>query len=366
MTQNPARESGYDLMRLCAMLAVVAIHVLMVYRVPGAPVSPVSLIDTLLHFAVPVFFFVSGALVWGRYSGTGTAEYASFLKRRAITIAAPYLAWSAIYIAIASFRGDWVYWVTRTPMLVLTGKAWYHLYFVPVLLLFYLLTPIAAPLVRRWPEIAVAAAFLARLTLVQPVTELAAGIGGPMLVTFTATAVTHLSLMVLGAWFARRRALVLPILSAWWPALILLGAALLIGKALSAFEAASLRLLARTAIPFGMAFIVLALAGAAFRMRLSPRHAAVSAELAAYSFGVYFIHPVFVLAWGWVVTATGASHLWSSAWFAVLSVFAITAVSLAVSVLLSRNRFTAWLIGRDAGKRTQDGAMPLGSCQRCD
>ena len=353
MTQNPARESGYDLMRLCAMVAVVATHVLMVYRVPGAPVSAVSLIDMLLHFAVPVFFFVSGALVWGRYKGRGATEYGFFLRRRAITIAAPYVAWSALYLAIASFRGDWVYWVTRTPMLMLTGKAWYHLYFVPVLLLFYLLTPIAAPLVSRWPEVAVAAAFLARLTLVQPVTELAAQIGGPMLVTFTATAVTHLSLMVLGAWFARRRTTVLPILSTWWPALILLGAALLIGKALSAFDAASLRLLARTVIPLGMALIVLGLTGAAFRMRLSSRHAAVSAELAAYSFGVYFIHPVFVLAWSAVVTATGASLLWNSAWFAVLSVSAITAVSLAVSALLSRNRFTAWLIGRDAGKRTK-------------
>ncbi len=345
MTLNRARESGYDLMRLCAMVAVVAIHVLMVYRYPGAPISAVSLLDTLLHFAVPVFFFVSGALVWGRYTGTGSAAYGSFLHRRAMTIAAPYLAWSALYLAIAAFRGNWSYWITNAPMLLLTGKSWYHLYFVPVLLLFYLLTPVAAPLIRRWPEWAVAAAFIARLTILQPATELAARVGGPLLVTFTATAVTHLSLMVLGAWFAQRRAVVLPFLSSWWPVLILLGFGSLTANVFDAFDGLGVRILPRVAVAAGMSLIVLGIAGAAFRARLSPAQAVRAERLSGYSFGVYLIHPAFVLTWTAAVDAAGMSPLWDSVWLPVLSVSLITAGSVAVSAMLARAPSTAWLVG---------------------
>jgi len=343
--QSRTRESGYDLLRLLAMVAVVATHVLMVYRVPGAPASAVSVLDALLHFAVPVFFFVSGALVWGRYSGTGRVEYASFLRRRALTVAAPYLAWSALYLTVAGIRGNWIYWLTHTPLLVLTGRSWYHLYFVPVLLLFYLLTPVAAPLVRRWPELWVAATFIAGLTLLEPAVALADRVGGPMLVTFTVVALTHLTHVTLGGWFAQRRNAILPFLRRWWPALLVPGVLLLTGNALGTFDQVFTRVAVRAVTTGGMALVILGLVGIVFSVRtesLEPRRVA---KLAAFSFGVYLVHPALVLAWRSAITAVGGSSWWDSGWFAVLSVSIITAASLAISAALAGHTRTAWLVG---------------------
>jgi len=77
------------------MVAVVGIHCLMAYRPTVGQYSPVAVLDTLLHFAVPAFFFVSGALVWGGYSGRTARDFTRFLKRRTMVVIAPYLAWSA-------------------------------------------------------------------------------------------------------------------------------------------------------------------------------------------------------------------------------------------------------------------------------
>lgn len=345
------RETGYDLLRVWAMVAVVGIHVLMVYRVPGAPVTRVSFLDELLHFAVPVFFFVSGALVWGGYKGSSPGHYARFLQRRAITVTAPYLAWSALYLTIAGIRGDWTYWVAHAPLLVLTGRSWYHLYFVPVLVLFYVLTPLAAPLARRWPEQFVLGAYVAVLTLTGSVTALGSRVGGPMLVTFAAAAITHLSHMALGAWFARRKEHVLPWLQLLWPVLATAGVTLSLATATGYLPALSRTPLAITVTPVVMGLLVLGLAGLAFRIRLDDPARPRVATAAAYSYGVYLVHPALLLVWRSAVTALGASALWGSPWFAVLSLVVITGMSLAIIALLAAHTSTAWLVGLGTPRR---------------
>lgn len=339
------REPGYDLLRVWAMLAVVSIHVLMVYRVAGAPTSTVSVVDRLLHFAVPVFFFVSGALVWGGYTRRSRTDYGRFLRRRATTVAAPYLAWSALYLTIAGARGNWAYWISHTPLLLLTGRTWYHLYFVPVLLLFYLITPLAAPAVRRWPELSVLAAYVVGLTFLAPATALAGRLGGPMLVTFTTASMVHVGNMALGAWFARRRERVVPHLRTVWPALVALGTALLVGNMIGSLAMIAGPMLAGLVAPVGMAMLVLGLAGLAFRLRLSPTAASRVAQLAELSFGVYLVHPALILVWRTGIVALGGSSWWDSAWFAVASIGVVTAGSLSITALLGRGRATRWLIG---------------------
>jgi len=345
------RETGYDLLRVWAIVAVVSIHVLMVYRVPGAPVSAVSLLDDLLHFAVPVFFFVSGALVWGGYRGSSAAHYAGFLQRRAITVAAPYLAWSALYLTIAGIRGNWVYWVAHTPLLLFTGRSWYHLYFVPVLLLFYLLTPLAAPLARRWPELFVLGAYAAVLTLSGPVTALASRVGGPMLVTFAAASVTHFSHMALGAWFAHRKRYALPRLQLIWPILVVTGVMFSLVTSTRYLPAISRGPLAIVVTQAVMGLLVLGLAGLAFRIRLGESARPRVATAAAYSYGVYLVHPALLLAWRSAITTLGGSGWWDWPWFAVLSLFAITGLSLAIISLLAARTSTAWVVGLGALRR---------------
>jgi len=361
--QTRERESGYDLLRIWAMVAVVATHVLMIYRVAGARVSGVSVLDQLLHFAVPVFFFVSGALVWGGYRVFTREYYARFLRRRAASVAAPYLAWSAVYLTIAALRGNWVYWVSHSPLLVLTGRSWYHLYFVPVLLLFYLLTPLAARLIRRWPELSVIVAYVAGLLLLSPATAFASRVGGPMLVTFTAVAVTHAGHMTLGAWFTRRRVVVLPTLRKRWPVLVVAGSALLTGHAVGLPGVVEGGLLSGSVVRVGMALLVLGLAGLAFRVNLTEPASGRVQRVAVLTFGVYLVHPATLLAWRTGVTALGGSRLWESGWFAACSVLVVTAASLAIGFALSMRPSTAWLVGCTAttsGRRQLAGRSEPG------
>lgn len=335
---------GYDVLRVVSMVAVVGIHCLMTYRGSTGQYSPIALVDTLLHFAVPAFFFVSGALVWGRYSGRTVHDYTHFLKRRTAVVVAPYLAWSGLYLLIAAVRGYWPYWVTHAPALLLTGRSWYHLYFIPVLVLFYVITPLVAPLARRHPELLLIAAYAVRLFLVEPVTLWARAAGGPLLVTFAVVATTHASSMALGAWFAARKDVVLPALRRTWPLVLSIGSLTLVAQSLAAipFVPAALE---KAVVPTAMALAVLGLAGLSFSIPMSSAAADKTARLGGLALGVYLAHPALLLVWLTVITAAGGGMLLQSGWFSVVSITVVTAASFGLSALLSHGRATAWLVG---------------------
>ena len=344
ITHMRSRVPGYDVLRVVSMVAVVAIHCLMLLRATTSPSSPVVLLDTLLHFAVPVFFFVSGALVWGRYSGRTVEDYVHFLRRRTVVVIAPYLAWSSLYLLIAAARGYWPYWLTHTPALLLTGRSWYHLYFIPVLVFFYVLTPLVAPAARRYPELLVATAYAARLLLVEPVTRAASTVGGPLLVTFAVVTTTHASHMALGAWFATRKDALRPVLRRVWPLALTLGSLVLVAQSRGLVPALP-DTLQDAVVPAAMALTVLGLAGLAFGIRMNPTTADKTARLGSLALGVYIAHPVLLLVWRSAITAVGGALLLQSPWFSVVSVTVITASSFGLSALLSRGRATAWLVG---------------------
>jgi probable poly-beta-1,6-N-acetyl-D-glucosamine export protein len=357
------RVQAYDRLRVVAIAAVVAIHTLMVYRGRVPTTAPVALIDALLHFAVPVFFFVSGALVWSRPLPDGPGAYVRFLRGRAYRVLLPYLAWSAVYLAILAAWGHptsgfpagpegWTATLTAAPILLLTGRAWYHLYFVPALLFFYLLTPLASRAIARKPEWLLAAAYAVRAEGGAAVFAAANRLGGSPLLTLAATVTTHLSDVVLGAWFAMRMQAVLPRLRRWWPASLAVGTAVLLARMLALLPKGLPAIAAGSVVPAGMALQVLGLAGLAFAIPANERRDAFAARLAALSYGVYLVHPLLVLAWNGCVTALGAAGLWEHAWFAVLSMSAIGAASFAVTSVLSRWRASAWLVGVDARRRS--------------
>ena len=83
---RPSRILAYDALRTFAIVSVVAIHSLMPYRDLLASNAPVRLLDDLLHYAVPLFVFISGALVWGRPWPSHPGAYRRFLVRRGTAI----------------------------------------------------------------------------------------------------------------------------------------------------------------------------------------------------------------------------------------------------------------------------------------
>ena len=339
------RIVAYDALRLFAILTVVAIHTLMPYRDVLPSSAPIRVFDDLLHYAVPLFVFISGVLVWARPWKSGPGAYHQFLRRRFVIIGLPYLAWAALYAALYVGRAASPASALRqVPGLVASGHIWYHLYFIPMLLTFYLLTPIAAAALRRSPELALAGAYFLRIVCGPPVAHLLAN-AHPLAGQYAIHVMSHLPHMALGAWFALR----LDQFPTWfrraWPAMLVLGTAVL--GYLSVFGLPSWPLeLQRLLFPTGMALTVLGLAlGAIILEPLYAEEAHAITHLGSLAFGVYFVHPLFLLA---VFTATGGAapgSLWWRPWFPLLVWVGVSALSLGSSHVLRGSRFTAWLVG---------------------
>jgi len=203
------RVLAYDALRVFAIVSVVAIHTLMPYRDILPPTAPVRVFDDLLHYAVPLFVFISGVFVWGRTTLTEKASadkiaWGPFLSRRVSLVLVPYLAWSALYMALLARQQAGSLSPLRVLGLLLTGHTWYHLYFIPMLLTFYLLTPLAVRILRRSPELLLVGCYLLRILAGPEIAGAFRGLFGDFGWSYAVHIVTHLPHMALGAWFALR------------------------------------------------------------------------------------------------------------------------------------------------------------------
>jgi len=93
------------------------------------------LLNQVVRFAVPLFFLISGFVLELNYDYH--QNYFSYLKKRLSKILIPYFFWSVIYYSF-------IYTQNRDNFIkvLLTGDASYQLYFIPTLLIFYLIFPL--------------------------------------------------------------------------------------------------------------------------------------------------------------------------------------------------------------------------------
>lgn len=129
-----------DILRGLAIIGVILIHI-------SSPISnnigdifsaeAISIgLDQISRFAVPVFLFLSGFGL--TVSNKAEQKYLTFLRLRISKIITLYLIWSMVYFLLLK--------QTLNPLLFvkdfLTGGAFYHLYYVPLIVLFYILYPL--------------------------------------------------------------------------------------------------------------------------------------------------------------------------------------------------------------------------------
>lgn len=338
------RRLAWDALRVFAILSVVGIHAFMTLRGTIAPHDPRSVIDDMLHYAVPVFVFISGALVWGRPFPTEPGAYKRFVTSRARAIALPYVAWFALYLALAALAAEQPARIlTQAPVLLLTGNVWYHLYFIPMLLGFYLLTPWASRAAQRQPELLVLAAYVIRLALWPQVDGAIRDVSWQAWSYLTHIA-THLPHMALGAWFAVRAIAEKPAARRSWPLLLVVGQGVLLAATLGVLP--RIPVVGTLVTPSAMALSVLGFALAAFALEPAyDRYARPITRAAELSFGVYFVHPAWLLALNLGLKATGTRGVWSAWWMPVAVWMLLSAASYMVAAALSRSSATSWLIG---------------------
>ncbi|PKM78788.1 MAG: hypothetical protein CVU90_00510 [Firmicutes bacterium HGW-Firmicutes-15] len=136
------RLHAFDRLRVGATFAVIAIHITAAYVL----VSPVAyFVNQWVRFAVPLFIIMSGFLLYNADLKTGFLPRAAFYRKRLGKILGPYLIWTLMY-------GSLNYLVSGAPhqlhLLIifwakhlLWGTAYYHLYFLVIILQLYVLYP---------------------------------------------------------------------------------------------------------------------------------------------------------------------------------------------------------------------------------
>ncbi|OIP04371.1 hypothetical protein AUK18_00180 [Candidatus Beckwithbacteria bacterium CG2_30_44_31] len=158
---NPA----IDLLRFISILAVVLIHTttrtleMTHYQLYQTPWT--LLLHQITRFAVPLFFMISGFVLELNYDNQ--ASYWQYLIKRLNRIFIPYVFWSAVYFYFVYTRHgpDFL-------SALIYGSASHQLYFIPALLVFYLIFPLFHWLyrffARKWILLILAAVELCLLS----------------------------------------------------------------------------------------------------------------------------------------------------------------------------------------------------------
>jgi len=145
-----------DILRGFAILAVLAIHT------TSQPVASAHLRETSslyplyhivnagAHFAVPSFLFLSALVLFYNYYGRSGTDWVAFYRRRLLTIVVPYALWSLFYFLVRAFA-------SHSPVIgrldvfaegLWRGTNYTHLYFIVIIVQFYLLFPLLLQLTR--------------------------------------------------------------------------------------------------------------------------------------------------------------------------------------------------------------------------
>ncbi len=138
------RITEIELLRGLAFLAVALQHSIAHYSI----VEGIGLADGVLmtlflmaaKFAVPVFIFITGMVLFYNYDGQ--FNYFSFLRKRLSDIIVPYMLWSVVYFSFYGWNEGVIREVWKWFQMLFTGKSSYHLWYVVMIFQFYLLFPV--------------------------------------------------------------------------------------------------------------------------------------------------------------------------------------------------------------------------------
>lgn|SRR5690625_78500 len=150
------RNIEMDMMRGLAILAVILIHITAEIINSSPNMEEMNLmfliVNQLSRFAVPVFLFISGL---GLALSSRKENYFSFLRRRVSKLLPLYLLWSVLYYVAIHLKNINL---LEFAILTLKGSNYYHLYYIPVIIMLYMLFPLLKKIVRY--KVAVISVFL--------------------------------------------------------------------------------------------------------------------------------------------------------------------------------------------------------------
>jgi peptidoglycan/LPS O-acetylase OafA/YrhL len=139
-----------DVVRVLTFAAVIGVHT--VAETNGNTSVAANGVVILLHFTREAFFCLTGFVLVHQYLNRPFA-LRRFWGRRFLLIGVPYVIWTVIYSALQWVQGprtmSLTQWLDMLGRFLVSGTAWYHMYFLLVSMQIYLLYPLIAALIRR-------------------------------------------------------------------------------------------------------------------------------------------------------------------------------------------------------------------------
>jgi peptidoglycan/LPS O-acetylase OafA/YrhL len=136
-----------DMVRVLTFACVIAVHATSTTNpLDSAAAGGVVM---LLHFTREAFFVLTAFVLMHRYRDR-MAPVAPFWRRRFLLVGVPYVVWSVIYTGLGLVTAPLPPADAAQALLhnLVTGTAWFHLYFLLVSMQFYLLFPLFRLLLR--------------------------------------------------------------------------------------------------------------------------------------------------------------------------------------------------------------------------
>ena len=148
------RLREFEKMRGIAILAVVIIHVTagatIAFSPEGYSYFLYNIVNSLLQFAVPVFLFISSVVLAWKLSNE-EISLSKFYGKRMQGVLIPYLLWSFLYIAFKYLTSGGRMNLSGSFIVqeLLNGTAYYHLYFLLIIVQLYFFLPLILPMLGR-------------------------------------------------------------------------------------------------------------------------------------------------------------------------------------------------------------------------
>ncbi|MDP2383544.1 MAG: acyltransferase family protein [Nitrospirota bacterium] len=285
------RSGSFDVIRVCACLAVVLLHLAATTVMQPEQLGTISwhmanFIDSAMRWAVPVFVMLSGALLLDGKKQTSPRE---FWTRRMNRLLPALLFWSVVYLAWRAFFWHQPLTLNTIALDLIAGRPYIHLYFLFLIAGLYLVTPF----------LATAASSLDSKQLGQAIVVMAALALGANMVDFLATSAFTLFVPYIAYYFA---GLYCVRVLANRPApygMVLVGA-ILVTTLFTALSVSVNGLESRWSFYFyeDLSPTIMVMAVTVFMVllqaSLSPTVQSIAQRLAPWTLGVYVAHPIVV------------------------------------------------------------------------
>lgn len=154
-----------DLIRALTILGVISVHSVFFVNSPNSETA--GGVITLLHYTREAFLFITGFVLVYSFRGKGR-KVVPFWKKRFTLVGIPYLIWSAVYVRLGQPFPTVTSYLDHLGHALLTGTAWFHLYYLMVTMQIYLIFPLLAWFLRktvRWHLFIWGLSFLAEVGL---------------------------------------------------------------------------------------------------------------------------------------------------------------------------------------------------------